>query len=851
MSTDTSSAPLDVDLTQIYNYFQYLSPHDFENEIFTFSFLDFHSKNVVPQFATLHAKLSELLSTLESLPPHSYTLHHTLNRMNVTRSTRKNADVQAVRCICVDLDEPCSREHLKEIVQTENVGMVVESSPSKYHLYWRLAPDMRLDLAEWSKIQSAFAHHFIEDGADRSLSVLSKTIRVPGVPRGTKDGQVFVPTIVYLNPEAEIGAHDCLPDWLADASTQAKKSLAKSDKVASKRLEDYKKGKVVTHPVVFGRNDDLFKSVFKFVCDPSVEHVTMALAIEYGKHINSSFASSPKGMLDDWEVEKTVESAYKAGIQVKAQNLEKAEAAALPPVPYTNGTNGTNGHHATALYAPFQYSYESPGLAHNRFSEIGLSDRIVERFGSQLCRINERVYAFQDGTWELQTLRYHGNLDSMASTAILDIINDPAFVSTFCTTKEGEFSAQLQMKAQMRFMSPRVLNGGISRVLQSKSLLEVSHNTFDNKNTYLLCDNEVIDCSAKEIVPRAPVAEDYLKAKTSVKWDASARCEGWLTFLSEVFEESQELIDFMQELFGYTLSGCMSEQRIFCHYGDGCNGKSKVLYALAYIAGSYGITVPPDDLSKAKGMGKAFERFGAQIEGRRVAIVDDLDVKSVWNESLVKTLTARTIAARQLYSELREIPNRAKLHLGLNVAPVPEAENFGILRRLCFIPYNVQFEPSGHKENELTDMIEREASGILAWSVEGFKRYFKRGQLVYPEATLEATEDYQEENFPLASVLKEMFTAIPQPPKNECGEQSWEHWHWLSDLTEEVNLYLAHKGSKFVGASSPKDLSTALKRAFKVTIKKRFDSQRKAPFRGVFLMKKYDPKSIGKFDHNL
>ena len=58
-------------------------------------------------------------------------------------------------------------------------------------------------------------------------------------------------------------------------------------------------------------------------------------------------------------------------------------------------------------------------------------------------------------------------------------------------------------------------------------------------------------------------------------------------------------------------------------------------------------------------------------------------------------------------------------------------------------------------------MMQRELSGILAWSVEGLKRLTARGgKLELPTDTRNYIEEYTEENFTLQSVLDEYLFRI-------------------------------------------------------------------------------------------
>ena len=60
----------------------------------------------------------------------------------------------------------------------------------------------------------------------------------------------------------------------------------------------------------------------------------------------------------------------------------------------------------------------------------------------------------------------------------------------------------------------------------------------------------------------------------------------WDRFLEGVFDGDGELIDFVQRLFGYMLTGDVREQVLPIFWGDGANGKSTLLNAFLHAFGT-------------------------------------------------------------------------------------------------------------------------------------------------------------------------------------------------------------------------------------------------------------------------
>src|SRR5262249_44818041 len=86
--------------------------------------------------------------------------------------------------------------------------------------------------------------------------------------------------------------------------------------------------------------------------------------------------------------------------------------------------------------------------------------------------------------------------------------------------------------------------------------------------------------------------EDRLTMQAGVAYDAETRCDRWEQFLSEIFNGSDELIDFAWRVIGYTLTGCTSEQFLLLLYGTGANGKSTLLLVLMFVLADYALNMP-------------------------------------------------------------------------------------------------------------------------------------------------------------------------------------------------------------------------------------------------------------------
>lgn len=522
---------------------------------------------------------------------------------------------------------------------------------------------------------------------------------------------------------------------------------------------------------------------------------------------------------------------------------KKAEVERILSV-IPGGSNGLQSHKNVETGNNERLEFTDGGISKfNKYNETSIVERVLFKYNDDLAKIEGRVFCFDDfdKLWILQSINNCPQVKLRVKSAVAATIREKDFIKILCLDSKGKHDPRKQQTVEAQFLKANVISGMCKSVLGDIAVTKYNYSDFDSVPELIYLANGVLNMDTLEI--REALATDRLMRQSSVVWlGVNCKCEGWRQFLSEVFpgESGLEMISFMQELFGYSLSGSIAEEKIFCHYGQGANGKSKLLSALSLILGEYGTFIEPDELAtKKNGFVKSFERTGSKVEGRRLALIDDLDIATVWNEGFVKTLTAKNIRARAEYEQSRTIANRCKFHIGLNKAPEPESENLGILRRLCIIPYNVTFQPNSSSEKRLSDMIDAEASGILAWAVEGYRRWKRQGGLAYPEETRLAIEDYKQEHFKLESAINEMIAVCKE------GDEGAE-WVELNILCDQLNANIEKSDARGLRVSNQElGITLKLKMGF---LSKRKNIDKKTAKITLYLVKylneKPEPKNL-------
>ena len=400
-----------------------------------------------------------------------------------------------------------------------------------------------------------------------------------------------------------------------------------------------------------------------------------------------------------------------------------------------------------AIQPDFEYNYETPELKKNRFTDAAIIERVQQRFADSIVRIGKILYAFDppSKTWCSQ-IRDNSVLHHYVKLCSIDTQQDSQFIAELCTDARGNLVPDKIKQWQRHFSSASIQRAIVGALEKSRVYPRMLITHFDSNPYIFYCKNGALNLLTGEL--KEVSSKDFLLHQSSVEWIPGAECPWWKNFIQELFPKEPHMISFLQEVFGYSLSGSIDEQKVFVHYGSGCNGKSKVLYALRLLLGEYSALMGANALAHKKAaVEQEFQRIGVKTEGKRCMIIDDMDTKTQWNEGVIKGFTGPLIPVRRLYEEERDIPNRAKFHFGCNEAPEPESENFGILRRICIIPYMRQFKQDALKEREITEMIQTELSGIFNWAIEGLRRVHTQQSIKYPAEVIASTEEYREEHF--------------------------------------------------------------------------------------------------------
>jgi len=364
-------------------------------------------------------------------------------------------------------------------------------------------------------------------------------------------------------------------------------------------------------------------------------------------------------------------------------------------------------------------------------TDLGNAKRLVHHHGENLryCYPWDTWLIWDDVRWAPDD---SGEIFRKAKDTVLQIYKE-AHVSVDPQERKQIGKHALQSEGMSRLKA-------MIEAAESESGIPALPEALDNDLWLLNVQNGTLDLKTKALLNHS---RDRLITKVApVKYDADAQCPNWLAFLNRIMDDNDNLIDFLQRVVGYLLTGSTQEQVLFFLYGTGANGKSTFLETLTALLGEYAAQTPTDTLMIKRGGGVPNDV--ARLRGARFVSAVEADEGKRLAESLVKQLTGGdTITARFLHKEFFEFKPQFKLLLAANHKPIIRGNDNAIWRRIRLIPFTVTIPPE-EQDRKLPINLREELSGILNWALEGCKQWQRDG-LGLPDEVKVATDDYRAE----------------------------------------------------------------------------------------------------------
>ncbi|WP_086559900.1 phage/plasmid primase, P4 family [Streptomyces africanus] len=330
----------------------------------------------------------------------------------------------------------------------------------------------------------------------------------------------------------------------------------------------------------------------------------------------------------------------------------------------------------------------------------------------------------------------------------------------------------------------------------SKGSLVAHAADFDYDPDALNCQNGILDLRTGVLTPHDP---DRLMTKiTEADYVPGARHPDWDKALEAV---PDDVIDWFQLRMGQALTGHIPpDDIILLLQGGGSNGKSTVMDALARAAGEkdgYHTVVSHRAL-----LGNASDNHPTEMMdfmGARLAVLEETPEAKRLDVNRAKQLAGtKAIKARRMRQDPVTFTTSHTLIINTNHRPLVDETDHGTWRRLALLCFPFTFRKAGEpctgpndkpgdgtlRQRLATD--ERVSAAVLAWAVEGARKWYAAGQIMPPppKRVEDDTLEWRKESDLILSFI------------GDCLTFDWNSHILARELHEVFNRYLEDKGHR-------------------------------------------------------
>ncbi|MDZ4519065.1 phage/plasmid primase, P4 family [Bacillus cereus] len=366
-----------------------------------------------------------------------------------------------------------------------------------------------------------------------------------------------------------------------------------------------------------------------------------------------------------------------------------------------------------------------------KLTELGNAERIAYEYGHVIKFVNDIGWFIWDGKrWRIDTKK--------------EIERITAKVLRSLSKSEDEVEAKWARMCERR-------NVRMNSIKDLMPLVPGERQEFDTHKYLLNVENGIVDLKTGKLLQHD--RELGLTKITNIAFDENAKCPEWLKFLDQIFLGDQALVEYMQRLIGYSLTGDISEQIMMFLVGGGSNGKSTFINTIKDLMGDYGRQAKSDTFIKKKESG-ANNDIARLVGSRFVSAIESEEGEKL-ADSFVKQITGgEPVLARFLRQEFFEFIPEFKVFFTTNHKPIIGGLDEGIWRRVKLIPFNLSL-PAHKRDKRLPEKLSLEMPGILNWAIEGCMKWQQDG-LKEPKVVAEATGKYKDDMDILAPFLDEV-----------------------------------------------------------------------------------------------
>lgn len=256
--------------------------------------------------------------------------------------------------------------------------------------------------------------------------------------------------------------------------------------------------------------------------------------------------------------------------------------------------------------------------------------------------------------------------------------------------------------------------------------LSVNEDKLDAYPDLINLKNGIYNLNTNQLQPHDPAL--LLTSQLPFEYNPHAIAPMWTAYVLTTFTDKTgqstdpELVAYMQEIIGYSLTTDISYQIMFWCIGEGENGKGVLFHVLTQLGGTSTIYLDLNILRREK-----YQL--ANLVGKRIALCSEANTRdNVVEDGPIKALVhGDPYPVRQIRREPFTLYPQAKFWWSMNRMPVVTDTSHGFWRSMRPIPFNKIFG-DGDRIPDLKEKLNKELSGIFNWALIGLYRVRQNGK---------------------------------------------------------------------------------------------------------------------------
>ena len=285
----------------------------------------------------------------------------------------------------------------------------------------------------------------------------------------------------------------------------------------------------------------------------------------------------------------------------------------------------------------------------------------------------------------------------------------------------------------------------------------------------IACRNGLLRFTTSELLPLTP--RFFTRNALDFDYDPNApQPVEWFKFLDSLWGDQRDLIDLLQETFGYLATPDTRQQKAFLLIGPPRSGNGTIGHVLSELVGRANVCAP--------NLPSLAKNFGLQpLIGKQLAIISDLRMgrgtdKAAITENLLRITGEDTVTADRKYKAEWTGKLGVRFLVMTNVMPAFGELSGALANRFIPLPMTRSF--LGNEDQDLRERLLAELPGILNWALEGLRRFRKRGHFALPEMSLEVQHAFARAGNDVLDFVEEC--CVLDPDASVAKEVLFNRW---------------------------------------------------------------------------